>query len=113
MGYPNGTVPTDPGVTVHPTPVYEIIMMAPIIWILWRLANKGRSGWWTFGWMLVLTGVERFFIEFLRINDQVALGLTQPQWVALASVVIGTTLVLLFRRKPAERIAALRAPTSP
>ncbi len=83
-------------------------MMAPIIWILWRLANKDRSGWWTFGWMLVLTGVERFFIEFVRINDQVALGLTQPQWVAIASVVIGTTLVLLFRKKPAERIAAQR-----
>ena len=43
MGYPNGTVPTDPGVTVHPTPVYEIIMMAPLIWLLWRLANQDLS----------------------------------------------------------------------
>ena len=25
MGYPNGIVPTAPGVTVHPTPVYETL----------------------------------------------------------------------------------------
>ena len=31
MGYPNGTVPTPPGITVHPTPIYEILMMVPII----------------------------------------------------------------------------------
>ena len=51
MGYPNGTVPTPPGVTVHPTPVYEILMMAPISYVLWRLAKgtrrtgrRGRAG---------------------------------------------------------------------
>ncbi len=104
MGYPNGTVPTPPGVEVHPTPVYELIMMAPIIWLLWRLAGKDRSGWWTFGWMLVLTGVERFIIEFWRRNEEVALGLTQPQWVAIASVLIGTALVLSFRSRAAEQV---------
>jgi phosphatidylglycerol:prolipoprotein diacylglycerol transferase len=111
MGYPRGTVPTPPGVTVHPTPVYEIIMMAPIIWILWRLAGRDRSGWWTFGWMLVLTGVERFIVEFLRRNQEIALGLTQPQWVAIVSMAIGTALVLVFRRRPAERAAQTAAGT--
>ena len=105
MGYPDGTVPTPPGVTVHPTPIYEIIMMAPIIWVLWRLANTDHSGWWTFGWMLVLTGVERFVVEFVRRNEVVALGLTQPQYVAIVSMAIGAALVLAFRRRPAERVA--------
>ena len=27
MGYPHGTVPTAPGVTVHPTPIYETLVM--------------------------------------------------------------------------------------
>ena len=102
MGYPNGTVPTPPGVTVHPTPVYEILLMAPIIWVLWRLAKGRRSGWWTFGWFLVLSGAERFVIEFWRRNPEWFAGLTQPQWVAIASVVIGVTLVLVFRNRPAE-----------
>ena len=105
MGYPDGTVPTPPGVTVHPTPIYEIIMMAPIIWVLWRLANTDHSGWWTFGWMLVLTGVERFVVEFVRRNEVVALGLTQPQYVAIISMAIGAALVLALRRRPAERVA--------
>ncbi len=41
---PNGTVPTPPGVTVHPTPVYEILMMAPIVCVLWRLAKRAALG---------------------------------------------------------------------
>ena len=69
MGYPNGTVPTPPGVEVHPTPIYEIIAMAFVVWILWRLATRyDKSGWWTFGWFLVLSGIERFLVEFVRIN---------------------------------------------
>ena len=57
MGYPDGTVPTPPGVKVHPTPIYEVIAMAFVVWILWRLATRyDKSGWWTFGWFLVLSG---------------------------------------------------------
>ena len=88
MGYPNGTVPTPPGVTVQPTPIYEIIAMAFVVWILWRLATRyDKSGWWTFGWFLVLSGIERFLVEFVRINPIWFGGLTQPQWVSIVSIV--------------------------
>lgn len=106
MGYPNGTVPTPPGVTVHPTPVYEILIMLPVIYVLWRLAGKNHSGWWTFGWFLILSGIERFFIEFLRINPVWFAGLTQPQWVSIASVAIGVVLVVTLRQRPAVRLKA-------
>jgi phosphatidylglycerol:prolipoprotein diacylglycerol transferase len=102
MGYPHGTVPTPPGVRVQPTPIYEILLMAPIIYILWRLAKGKRSGWWTFGWFLVLSAIERFFIEFLRRNPVVAFGLTEPQLASIVSVVVGTGLILVFRHRPAE-----------
>ncbi len=106
MGYPNGTVPTPPGVTVHPTPIYEIIAMAFVVWILWRLATRyDKSGWWTFGWFLILSGVERFLVEFVRRNPEWLAGLTQPQWVSIASVAIGFVLVLLFAKKPAVRLS--------
>ena len=43
--------------------------MAFVVWILWRLATRyDKSGWWTFGWFLVLSGIERFLVEFVRIN---------------------------------------------
>jgi phosphatidylglycerol:prolipoprotein diacylglycerol transferase len=109
MGYPHGTVPTPPGVKVHPTPIYEIIIMAFVVWILWRLATRyDKSGWWTFGWFLILSAVERFAVEFLRRNPVWFAGLTQPQWVAIVSVLIGVVLVLVFGRRPAVRVAAGR-----
>jgi len=102
MGYPHGTVPTPPGVKVHPTPVYEILAMALVVWILWRLATRyDKSGWWTFGWFLVLSGIERILVEFVRINPVWFAGLTQPQWVSIASVAIGSALVIVFGRRGA------------
>lgn len=105
MGYPHGTVPTPPGVKVHPTPIYEIIVMAVVVWILWRLATRyDKSGWWTFGWFLILSGIERFLVEFVRRNPVWFAGLTQPQWVAIVSVLIGVVLVVALRKRPAVRV---------
>ena len=105
MGYPHGTVPTPPGVKVHPTPIYEIIAMGFVVWILWRLATRyDKSGWWTFGWFLILAAVERFAVEFVRRNPVWFAGLTQPQWVAIVSVIIGIVLVLVFGKRPAVRV---------
>ena len=96
-------MPTPPGVRVQPTPIYEIIIMAFVVWILWRLATRyDKSGWWTFGWFLILSAVERFAVEFLRRNPVWFAGLTQPQWVAIVSVLIGVVLVLV-RQRPAAR----------
>jgi phosphatidylglycerol---prolipoprotein diacylglyceryl transferase len=114
MGYPHGTVPTPPGVRVQPTPIYEIIIMAFVVWILWRLATRyDKSGWWTFGWFLVLSAVERFFIEFLRRNPVWFGGLTQPQWVAIVSVLIGVTLIYVFGRKRAVLVNDAPVPGPP
>jgi phosphatidylglycerol:prolipoprotein diacylglycerol transferase len=112
MGYPNGTVPTPPGVRVHPTPVYEVIVMALVVWILWRLATRyDKSGWWTFGWFLVLSGIERFLVEFVRINPIWFGGLTQPQWVSIVSVAIGVALIAAFRGRPAVLVGEAARPS--
>jgi len=114
MGYPNGTVPTPPGVRVHPTPIYEIVIMAFVVWILWRLATRyDKSGWWTFGWFLVLSGVERFFIEFLRRNPVWFGHLTQPQWVAIVSMLIGAALIAAFTGRRAVLTGGAPVPGAP
>jgi phosphatidylglycerol---prolipoprotein diacylglyceryl transferase len=106
MGYPHGTVPTPPGVKVQPTPVYETVTMLIVAWVLWRLATRyEKSGWWTFGWFLVLSAVERFLVEFIRRNPVWFWGLTQPQWVSVASVVAGVVLVVAFGKRTAEHVA--------
>jgi phosphatidylglycerol:prolipoprotein diacylglycerol transferase len=98
--YPHGTVPTPPGVHVYPTPIYEIIVMGIVAWILYRMARKRQPGWYVFGWFLVLSGVERFAIEFIRRNPVVALGLRSPQWIALGSIAVGAIVVYVTRKRP-------------
>ena len=104
MGYPHGTVPTPPGVRVQPTPIYEILIMLVVFWVLWRMAKKDQPPWYVFGWFLVLSAVERFPIEFLRRNPIWFWHLTQPQWVAIASFVLGVGLILATRHKPAAQV---------
>jgi hypothetical protein len=42
-------------------------------------------------------------VEFVRRNPEWLAGLTQPQWVSVASMAIGGVLVLIYGRRPAER----------
>ncbi|MCD6014341.1 MAG: prolipoprotein diacylglyceryl transferase [Solirubrobacterales bacterium] len=86
MAYPDGTEPTD--VPVHPTPIYETLAMGLVTYALWRLRFSFRPGL-LFALYLVLAGAERFLVEFVRRNDEVALGLTQPQLVSLAMIAAG------------------------
>ena len=86
MAYPDGTVATD--VPVHPTPIYETVAMSLVAYALWRLRFSFRPGL-LFALYLVLAGAERFLVEFIRRNDDVALGLTQAQLLSAAMVVVG------------------------
>ena len=90
MSYPDGTVPTTD--EVHPTPVYETLVVGAIAWLLWRLRDAFTTGM-LFALYLVLTGTERFLVEFIRRNDEVVLGLTQPQVISLAMIVAGASWI--------------------
>jgi len=97
MSYPDGTVPTTQD--VHPTPVYETVAMGFVVLLLWRWRDRFRPGG-LFGLYLVLAGVERLLVEFIRRNDEVVAGLTLPQLVSLAMIAGGVALVASLRREP-------------
>lgn len=96
ISFPNGLVPTTQ--RVHPTPIYELIVACMIAWILWRMGAKqiaaaGRmSAGTVFAAYLVLTGIARFLVEFIRINPRSFLGITNAQAASLASIVAGALL---------------------
>jgi phosphatidylglycerol---prolipoprotein diacylglyceryl transferase len=94
MAYPNGTVPTD--VPVHPTPVYETLVMGIVTVLLWRWRHRFRPGT-LFALWAVLAGVERFLVEFIRRNEEVVAGLTQPQLISIAMVVLGGAWIATHR----------------
>jgi phosphatidylglycerol:prolipoprotein diacylglycerol transferase len=98
MGYPDGTVPTAPGETVHPTPIYETLTMGLLAFALWQLRDKVRPGL-LFAFYLVGGGLERFLVEFLRRNEDVALGLTAAQLESLTLFVIGVIWVAVVYRR--------------
>ena len=98
MSYPDGTKPID--TPVHPTPVYETLAMGLVALLLWRLRDRLTNGL-LFALYLLLAGTERFLVEFIRRNEDVALGLTQAQLISLAMMIAGGVwLLIAFRRAP-------------
>jgi phosphatidylglycerol:prolipoprotein diacylglycerol transferase len=98
MGYPHGTVPTPPGVTVQPTPIYETVAMCLVAYLLWRLRDRVRPGV-IFALYLLLSGLERLLVEFVRRNSEVLAGLTAPQLQSVGLMLIGLLwLGALMRR---------------
>jgi phosphatidylglycerol:prolipoprotein diacylglycerol transferase len=111
MSFPHGVLPTPPGVEVHPTPIYESLAMLAVFIILYRMASRPQPGWVVGGWFLVLAGVERFLVEFLRINPQWFAGLTEAQWVSLATIAVSLAIMaVIYRRPPATVPAAAASP---
>jgi len=103
MAYPDGTVPTTE--EVHPTPVYETLAMGGVAYLLWRLRNR-LTGGLLFALYLVLAGTERLLVEFVRRNDEVVLGLTQPQLISVVMILAGGIWLWLgLRRRPATASA--------
>jgi phosphatidylglycerol:prolipoprotein diacylglycerol transferase len=115
MGFPHGVVPTPPGVEVHPAPIYESLAMLVVFVVLYRMARRPQPGWIVGGWFLVLSGIERFLVEFLRLNPPWVAGLTEAQWVALATIGLSLTIMVFIHRRPpagmqVETPAAARSP---
>jgi phosphatidylglycerol:prolipoprotein diacylglycerol transferase len=97
MAYPDGVVPTD--VPVHPTPIYETLTMGLVAYALWRGRDALRPGA-IFGFYLAAAGLERFLIEFIRRNEDVALGLTAAQLESLGLLAAGIAWLVVDARRP-------------
>jgi phosphatidylglycerol:prolipoprotein diacylglycerol transferase len=90
MSFPHGLVPTTE--RVHPTPIYEFIVACLIAWLLWRMGARRLKSGAVFAAYLVLTGVARFLVEFIRINPRSFLGMTNAQAASLVSILAGVAL---------------------
>jgi phosphatidylglycerol---prolipoprotein diacylglyceryl transferase len=94
MAYPHGTKPI--ATEVQPTPIYETLAMGLIALALWQLRDRVRPGI-LFALWLLLSGVERLLVEFIRRNDSVVAGLTLPQLISLAMIAGGAAFLLSHR----------------
>ena len=90
--------PTPPDALVQPTPVYELLFALAVFWILWKLGERHKPIGWLTGMYLVLSGVGRFLVEFVRINPRLYLGMSNAQVAALGSMAAGTALMVWAAR---------------
>ena len=86
-------------VPVHPTQLYEVGMSTLIFFVLWRIRRHEHRPGWLFMLWLILAGLERFLVEFVRAKDDRFLGaLTLAQVLSLAIVAIGIAGMMRARR---------------
>jgi phosphatidylglycerol---prolipoprotein diacylglyceryl transferase len=112
MSFPNGVVPTTETCVqqgwpatcrVHPTPIYEFFIWTAIAAFLWHLGSKAVRGPKAKGEIfcnyLILTGIARFLIEFIRINPRSFFGLSNAQAASLVSILLGAVLLWRVKRQ--------------
>jgi phosphatidylglycerol:prolipoprotein diacylglycerol transferase len=90
MAFPHGLQPI--GVPVYPTPLYEFAAGLVIGWWLWRRGGKRHGTGAILGQYLILSGIARFLVEFIRRNPRVLWGLSNAQLASAGAVLAGIGL---------------------
>ncbi|MFH0974479.1 MAG: prolipoprotein diacylglyceryl transferase [Spirochaetota bacterium] len=96
--YPNGLVPSS--ITVYPTPLFEVFFSFIAVGILLNLRKKNLATGKLFSAFLILSGLPRFLVEFIRINPQVFFdALSQAQVIGIIFVICGLAGWFYFDKK--------------
>lgn len=110
MAFPNGIEPVM--VPVHPTPLYELAAGLAIgAWLWWR-GGKPHSTGMILGQYMLLTGMARFLVEFVRRNPKVLWNLSNAQLASLGSVAAGILLLIWASRRPLEAAPVISEPVA-
>ena len=83
---------------VHPTQLYETLLMFLAFTVLWKLRLKDWGTGALLGVYLMMAGVERFLVEILRAkDDRFFAGFTAAQLTSVAILVVGAMLFVRLR----------------
>ena len=108
--YPGGIVPNN--TPLHPTPIYEFLICVIIFTILWKLRKKdlpdlsadkagGKAGWIDgklFMIYLLFISIERFSVEFLRLNPRIIFDLSEAQLISVGLFFVGIIGLIYFAK---------------
>lgn len=88
MSFPNGAPPTIE--QVHPTQIYDTILMLILFSFLWSIRKKSYTDGWLTSIAFICLGIERFLMEFIRdTTPSFVPGISQAQLMSLLLVLIG------------------------
>lgn len=90
-------------VGVFPTSFYEIIACLTLFFILWSLRKRLKRPGLLFSVYLIFAGIERFFIELIRVNSHyhlAGLSFSQAEMISVFLIVLGGAgIIWSFRKK--------------
>ncbi len=85
---------------VHPTQLYEALLMTAAFGLLWRLRRRGWPDGVLFSVYLTLAGAERLVVELFRAKDDRFFGvLTLAQLISLTAVTVGVGMIVWLNRE--------------
>ena len=103
----------------HASQLYEAFLEGLVLsFVLWFYTRKPRPTAAASGLFLILYGVFRILIEFVRVPDEqlgyLSLGwVTMGQILSLPMVILGAIMLTLALRRGLDRDSAPRADTPP
>ena len=86
---------------VFPTPFYETIMCTVLFFVLWYLRKRITAPGMLFSVYLIFNGLERFFIEKIRVNTLYHIGnftFTQAELISTILFFLGLTGIWFFKK---------------
>ena len=89
-------------IPVFPTPFYETMVCLGLFFLLWALRKRLKIPGTLFAIYLIVNGIERFFIEKIRVNtkyDIFGLHPTQAELISAGLVISGVLLFIRLKRK--------------
>jgi phosphatidylglycerol---prolipoprotein diacylglyceryl transferase len=93
-------------IPVFPTPFYETLICLVLFGIIWAFRKKFKVPGTLFGFYLILNGIERFFIEKIRVNTRYSIfGFhpTQAEIISTLLVLTGTAIWFRLSKRAAKK----------
>lgn len=88
---------------VFPTPFYETTLMLIVFFVLYGIRKRIKTPGLLFTLYFILAGIERFFIEKIRVNNVYKIGnneITQAELISLIMILVGiAALIFLLKNK--------------
>lgn len=96
VSFPNGSPPTLD--KVHPTQLYDTLLMSILFIFIWKIREDPLPVGALFASTLIILGVERFFIEFIRNTTPSFIpGISQAQIISVVVIIVGISKLLQLR----------------
>jgi len=95
-------------VPVFPTSFYESVVCILLFFLLWSIRYKIKTPGVLFGIYMILAGVERFFIELIRVNTKYppifGVSYTQAELISVLMVLGGAVLIFVQTNKKVTKV---------